>query len=324
MQMFCSLLLSFWTGLFAQVAPEPAALERSPYEFPFATHQAWVEAMAGKGLQDWSTVFDAAAYERYRKGEGVTAERIQYRSDDLKINGFLIQPKDTSKRYPLIVFNRGGTLQWSRITFWEILEFCRLAERGYVVAASYFRGCGGSEGTDSLGQGDVRDVKQMIALLSDLPHVDGTRLGMWGFSRGSMTTFRYIAQHPGVKAVATVGGVSDTLRSHRHDEFDTHVYPKALPGYTEDKDAALKSVSAAYWVETLPQIPMLFMHGAADKRVLPEQSILLAEKLQALDRPYRLIVFENGSHSLLEHVSLVRAQLDDWFDRYVKDPANKP
>lgn len=314
-----SLLILSLFGFSFAATPQNSELDRSSYTFPFESHQAWINTMAGKGLKDWSVVFDKSTFDRFHQGETVKVERIQYPSDGLNIKGFLIHPKDTSKRYPLIVFNRGGTLQWSRITFWEILEFCRLAEQGYVIAASYFRGCGGSEGTDSLGDGAVRDVLRMIELVDDLPFVDPSRMGMWGFSRGSITTYHCLTREKRISAAVTVGGVTDHFKGHRQEEFATHVYPQALPAYSKDPKAALRSISAFHWAEKLnPETPILLIHGAGDKRVLPDQSQLMAGKLQELGRPYRLVILENGSHSLVEHVTLVRAQLDDWFGRYVK------
>lgn len=312
-----------------QELPDGTLTDRSDYAFPFATHDAWVKEMAGKGIEDWSVVFGKAEYDRFHSGTSVRVERITYESDGLAIKGFLVTPKNRKTPAPLVVFNRGGTLEWSRITFWEILEFCRLAERGYVVVASYFRGCGGSEGVDELGSGDVRDVLNAIKMAESLPLVDTARIGVWGFSRGAVTSYHLLAKEPRIKAAVMVGGVSDASRSHRYQEFDEHVYPKALPGYTQNKEAALRSISPLLWAETLnPNVPILLMHGGADWRVLPEQSLAMATKLQELGRSYRLVIFEGGSHSLLEHVAAFRAQLDDWLDRYVREgqvaPKNKP
>ena len=327
-------ILEFWLAFscvsFAlQGLPDGALMDRSEYEFPFASHDSWVIEMAGKGIEDWSVVFGKADYDRFHSGTSVRVERITYQSDGLAIKGFLISPKKPKTSTPLIVFNRGGTLEWSRITFWEILEFCRLAERGYTVIASYFRGCGGSEGMDELGRGDVRDVMNAIKMAESLPPVDTTRIGVWGFSRGAGTSYHLLAKEPRIKAAIMVGGSVDALRSHRNQEFHEHVYPKALPGYTQDPDAALRSISPLYWAESLnPNAPILLMHGGADWRVLPEQSLAMATKLQELGRSYRLVIFEGGSHSLLEHVGSYRAQLDDWLDRYVREgqtaPKNKP
>lgn len=318
MFLFCLLALNL--GLVpADAAP---SFEREAYAFPFADHQTWVQEMAGKGLEDWSQVFNATDFERFQTGKTVGVEKITYVSDGLKIKGFLIVPKvKPGTKLPLIIFNRGGTLQWSRITFWEILEFCRLAERGYVVAASYFRGCGGSDGEDSLAKGDVRDVLQLIRTLETLPAVDASRIGMWGFSRGSITTYHCLMKEPRIKAAVIAGGVSDALRSHRHEAFDTHVYPRALPGYKEDKPAALLRISAYHWASMLPEkTPVLLLHGGKDQRVKPEQALFMAEKFEALGRPYQLLILQNATHSLIEEVGEMRRQVDTWFDRHLAEP----
>jgi len=70
--------------------------------------------------------------KRYRDGGLTSTTRITYRSGGLAIRGFIVEPKAPGP-HPVIIFNHGGVMQWGRIILPEILEFNRLAERGYIV-----------------------------------------------------------------------------------------------------------------------------------------------------------------------------------------------
>lgn len=43
-------------------------------------------------------------------------------------------------------------------------------------------------------------------------------------------------------------------------------------------------------------VPLLLLHGSADWRVSPLQSLRMAEELQRVHQPYTLHIFEGGSH----------------------------
>jgi len=42
--------------------------------------------------------------------------KIKYLSDGLKVVGFVVKPKATASKYPVIIFNRGGNREFDKIT----------------------------------------------------------------------------------------------------------------------------------------------------------------------------------------------------------------
>ena len=109
---------------------------------------------------------------------------------------------------------------------------------------------------------------------------------------------------------------------HRRAEFEEHVYPKVLAGFSKDKNRALEKISALYWADTLPaSTPILLIHGDQDKRVLVSDSVKMADKLASLDRSHRLRILKGATHSMLEQFGEVRREIDQWFDQYL---TNKP
>src|SRR5262245_25072052 len=72
--------------------------------------------------------------------------RIIYSSDGLRVVGYLVRPHDlVSRRYPVIIFNRGGFLDRGKIESFNLVDFTRLSEESFVVLASQYRGNDGGE-----------------------------------------------------------------------------------------------------------------------------------------------------------------------------------
>lgn len=313
-------------GSDAEETPQRRVIvEQSAYEFPFASYDEWLDFMDQSPDQSWhratlQPLVSRAAFTRYQQQQTVVSQRMTYLSDGLQIKGFMFYPQNSTAPLPVVLYAHGGVAQWGRITFFDILEMQRLAEQGYVVLASTFRGEGGSEGQANLGEGDRRDLLQLLAVAEALPQANSNKVGVWGFSRGGGLTYRALAQHHEFSAAVVVGARSDFLNSPRRAEFDEHVYPHVIPNYAADKDAALKALSAIHWVEAMaPQTPLLMIHGNRDDRVQASQSIRLAQALQELKRPFELLLINDGSHTLIEHQQQLRSAIDHWFARHLKE-----
>ena len=297
-------------------------IDQQAWKFSFNTRDEWFKFIAQddgeKQVAIYSTMFDAASFDRYYSQKEVKAYRIKYMSEGLKINAFMVRPSRKGK-YPVIIYNHGGVMQWGKIIFPEMLEFHRLAERGYIVLASYYRGEGGSEGLPDLGGGDVTDVLNLIKMAQTIPDADTSRIGMWGFSRGGGVAYGVLAKSNAIRAAVILGGPTDHVNSSRRAEFDEFVYPFAIRNYAADKDKALAAISSIRFVDKLAEnTPIFLLHGAADVRVPATSSITMAHKLHELNRKYRLKIIENGSHGLFENYSDVRYEIDRWFDYYLK------
>ena len=305
-------------------ARDGVIVSREVYDFPFASYDKWL-AFSDKATDPaWHAVhmkrlFPRQTYDRYAGRETVRAERIEYLSDGLRIKSVLVRPSKVTKPLPIILFAHGGVAKWGKITFFEILEFHRLAEQGYIVVASTFRGEGGSEGKPNLGAGDRADLLNMMKMVQELPEADAEKVGLWGFSRGGGLGYRVLAATDAIDAAFFVGARADHLNSKRRAEFDEFVYPDVVESYAADKDAALTSLSPLFWPEKLStKTPVYLLHGTADQRVEAWNSIAMARKLDALNRPYELLLINGGSHTLIEHQFRVRQEMDRWFAKHLK------
>ena len=258
--------------------------------------------------------------------DGVVVERITYLSDGLRIRGYLAAPVEGAG-LPAVIYNRGGNRGIGALTDTTAAAFfAPLAARGYVVVGSQYRGGPGSEGQDEFGGRDVRDVLHLLPLLDAHPRVDPSRIGMYGRSRGGMMTYLALTQTGRVRAAVVDAGMSDAFATAaERPDVVRGAFAPLVPNWTEQREAALDARSAVRWAVRLPaSTPLLLLHGSADWRASPAQTLAMAGALHAARRPFRLVLFEGGDHELTEHRAEVFRQVAGWFDRDVRDGEEAP
>lgn len=249
---------------------------------------------------------------------------VTYLSDGLKIQSFAAIPKKDGK-YPVIIFNRGGNRDFGALSLFKekakysaSYNFSKLANEGYVVIGCNYRGGGTSEGQDEFGGKDVNDVLNLIQAVKELPKVDPTKIGMYGWSRGGMMTYLTLPLTNEIKA-AVVGGAPTDKTIIDRPNMETHVYAELIPNYWENKEAELKKRSAVYFADKFPKnVPILMLHGNADWRAKSTHALNLALEFEKHRIPYRLKIFEGGSHGLRAHREEVDSEVVTWFNRFLK------
>jgi dipeptidyl aminopeptidase/acylaminoacyl peptidase len=250
----------------------------------------------------------------------VSFYHITYLSDGLKVKGYLAVPKQMGK-FPCVIFNRGGSKEFSAITNSSFLRLLgKLAGAGYVVVASQYRGNAGGEGLEEYGGKDVNDVLNLIPLLSTVAKADTARIGMFGWSRGGMMTYIALTKTTKIKAAVIGSGLADLFKAiESRPVFDT-IWATMIPGYATQKDEVLKQRSVTYFAGKMNKAtPLLILQGTADWRVPTNQVLDLVNILYKLKHPMRFILYEGGQHSLIEHKNDYSAQIENWFNIYVRD-----
>jgi len=259
--------------------------------------------------------------KQYKYIDSIDIYSITYLSDGLKIKGLMVKPKKKSK-YPCIIYNRGGNREFGSLKIAHgALTLGQIAKEGYVVIASQYRGNGGSEGQEEFGGNDVNDITILPEVLKEIEGADTSRIGMYGWSRGGMMTYIALTKTMDIKAAVVGGAVSDNFQKIKdRPEMESRVLAELIPNYAKNKDVELEKRSAIRWADKFPKnVPILMLHGNADWRVKPEQSLHLALKFEENRIPYRLIMFEGGDHGISEHSKEVNQQVLDWFDKYLKN-----
>ena len=248
--------------------------------------------------------------------EKSVVERITYLSDGLKVKGYIAFPKDDSKKYPCVIWCRGGAGNNGAIdTFTARGIFGQLASCGYCVFASQYRGNAGSEGHDEVGGSDVNDILNLIPLADEIPQADKLTWGIEGWSRGGMMTFLTLQRNHNFKCAVLVGAISN-VEEYANTNSKLKSYYENLIG-KENLEQELKKRSAINFVNEFPNIPYLLIHGAEDETVSPMQSIELAQKFNEHDITHKLVLPQNGDHFLRKNRKEVDKLRREWYEKYL-------
>lgn len=244
-----------------------------------------------------------------RNRPGVRCERIVYESDGLRIRGFLWTPLElpANTKLPLIVFNRGGTGDDSKLRPNTQFGFERFVRAGYAVIGSQYRGNDGSEGVDQVGGDDVRDVLRLLQIARALPFVDGRNVFALGYSRGAMMTLSALRDGAEFNAVALVGLPAD---------FRTSAFDRLFAHADGDLTAARERRSAITWIDRIAA-PMLVMQGSGDPLVsTAEQTLPFVARSQAAAKTYELVVYHGDTHGLIFNGNDRDDRVLAWFARF--------
>ncbi|MFN3694219.1 MAG: alpha/beta hydrolase family protein [Ignavibacterium sp.] len=250
-----------------------------------------------------------------------TVEKITYLSDGLKVKGYFAYPNDSSKKYPCIIWCRGGYGNAGAIDkFTARGIFGQLASWGYCVFASQYRGNDGSEGHDDFGGDDVNDVLNLIPLADEIPQAEKNIWGIEGWSRGGMMTYLTLTRTNIFKAAVVLGGIANLRCNAEENKFMRRLYEHSLGNFTEEEfKKRCEQRSIVNFPEKLPrETPLLLIHGNADERVLPHDSIDLSYKLLEHKIPFRLVMLEGGDHFLKSHRKEVDEMRKNWFEKFLR------
>jgi len=247
-------------------------------------------------------------------------EKMTYRSDGLKVKGYLAYPSDESGKYPCIIWNRGGIGERGAIdTFTAKGVFGQIASWGYVVFTSQYRGNAGGEGNDEFGGDDLNDVLNLMPLAEEIECADTEKWGIEGWSRGGMMTYLTLTRNHNFKCAVITGGIANLGCSSDESKFMRRLYEVTMGNYGDDNfKQACESRSILNFSEKLSRTtPMLILHGTADNRVLPHDSLDLSYHLLDHDIPFRLVMLEGGDHFMRKHRKEVDEMRKKWYEKYL-------
>lgn len=239
---------------------------------------------------------------------------IIYQSDSLKVKGITVEPKKMGK-YPVVIFNRGGNRDFGRLTIGTLIIYAsRLAEQGYVIIGSNYRE------NDEFGGAEINDVLYLIETVKEIENADSNRIGMFGWSRGGMMTYLALQKSDKIRTAVIGNGPTDLfgLISDR-PMMESNVFMECIPNYLDNKESELKQRSVIYWSEMLDKnSSLLILCGTNDKRLNPNQSDKIAEKLKMIGYNFELRKFETD-HYFTNYKEELNKLLIDWFNKRLKN-----
>jgi dipeptidyl aminopeptidase/acylaminoacyl peptidase len=141
-----------------------------------------------------------------------------------------------------------------------------------------------------------------------------------------MMTYLALTKTDRIRAAVIGAGLADLERMIRlRPEMESEVAAQLVPDWTAQRANAMATRSAVRFVDRLPRnVPILLVHGTADKRVDPRDSMDMAQELFATGRPFRLLMIEGADHTISERFDDYNVATRDWLDRFVRDRAPLP
>lgn len=261
-----------------------------------------------------------------------------YLSEGLRIYALMTipngEPPETG--WPVIVFNHGYIQPDQYRTTERYLAYVdRLAQSGYIVFRSDYRGHDQSEGDAGGAYSDpgyVIDILNAIASLKRYPVADPNRIGMWGHSMGGYITLRAMVVSPDIKAgviwAGVVGAYPDLFA--RGLEFSTTALTSTpFPGRRwqiswieqfgsfADNPEFWNSISANAYLTDLPG-PLQLHHGTGDTHVPLSTSQTLYEQMLEGGMPVEYYTYEGDDHNISGFFTLAMNRTIEFFDLYVK------
>jgi len=248
--------------------------------------------------------------------DGTTVNKILYESDGLEVEGYLAYPKDVKgKKLPLIIWNRGGYRKDGRIDeFIARGMFGEIASWGYMVLASQYRE------EEEFGGEDVNDVLNLIPLSEEIDFCDTELIGMEGWSRGGMMTYRVLASTDKIKCAVIISGLADLYRSMENRPELKPVYEYYFGSENESGfDKQMKERSAVNFAEKIDkETDILLIHGTDDNRVPHDDSVEMHKLLKKENIHCELKLIENGDHYLKKFRNETVSLRKNWFSKYLK------
>lgn len=265
-----------------------------------------------KGLEHYAS---QKTYSAARSDTRFRMEKFDYPSDDLIVSAYIYGPQDNVNKLPVIIFNRGS---WVRDSFAaEMLPMAhRFAKAGFLVVAPMYRGSGGAKGRDEMGGADLDDLFNLLPVLSKLPQADTDRVFLYGESRGGMMVYQALRDGFPAKAAATYGAFTD-LRALLADPQWNGVAETIWLDFDKHEDEIIQRRSALAWTTKI-KTPLLIMHGGNDGAVSPNQTLSLANKLEANHACYELWIAAGDDHVLSANAKERDQMVANWFAQNAK------
>jgi dipeptidyl-peptidase 4 len=226
--------------------------------------------------------------------------------DGTMLDAWVMTPPgfDPTKRYPILFNVYGEPAGQTVIDEWpggDYLWHLMLTQQGYIVASIDNRGTPAPRGRawrrsiyGAIGVLSSQDQSDGArALAKQLPYVDSTRVGVWGWSGGGSTTLNLMFRSPDLYKVGmSVAPVPDERL------YDT-IYQERYMGLPQENADGYKRGSPLTYAANL-RGDLLVVHGSGDDNVHYQGTERLVNALVAADRPFTMMVYPNRSHCICE------------------------
>ena len=219
-----------------------------------------------------------------------------------ELNMWMIKPADfdETKEYPLFMYQYSGPGSQQVANRWNGANdywYQMLAQQGYIVVCIDGRGTGfkGAEfkkvTQNELGKYEVEDQIAAAKKLGELPYIDESRIGIWGWSYGGFMSSNALFKGNDVFKMAIA--VAPVTSWRFYDTIYTERYmttPQENPsGYDEN--------SPINHVDKLKG-DFLLIHGSGDDNVHLQNTMRMVEALVQADKQFEWMIYPDKNHGI--------------------------
>ena len=236
-----------------------------------------------------------------------TKEFFTFKTQEgVELNGWMMKPVNfnPSKKYPVIMHQYSGPGSQQVLDKWGIGSFgdggmfeAVMCDKGYIMVCVDGRGTGGRGAAFekctylSIGVKEAIDQAQAAKYLSTLPYIDGSRIGIWGWSYGGYNTLMSMSEGSGAfKAGVAIAAPSDW-------RFYDSVYTERFMRTPKENGDGYNSSSAINRVHQLKG-KLLLIHGSADDNVHFQNFMEYNEALIQANVQFETQIYTNRNHGI--------------------------
>ena len=223
-------------------------------------------------------------------------------SEGIELNAWMIKPSnfDATKKYPVFLTFYGGPGSNKvnnsfdgRDFFWHQL----LAEKGYIVMCvdnrgTMYRGKAFKHATyKQLGKLEVADQIETAKYLGQLPYVDKTRIGTFGWSYGGYLSSLCITK--GADYFKMAIAVAPVTNWRYYD----NIYTERFMSLPQENASGYDDNSPINHVSKLKG-KYLLIHGSADDNVHYQNTMEMVNALVNANKQFDLFIYPDKNHSI--------------------------
>ena len=247
------------------------------------------------------TVLDNNALaERLQQYGGVNKRFFEWRNPNGdRLNAYMVLPPDfdSTKKYPVLVVGYNGPNYNYVNDEFEFDWHNLLAQKGVIVASTDTRGTG-RKGEQfrkctygQLGNLETQDLADFNKYLASQTYIDGSRIGIWGWSYGGFMTLSVLTRAPGLyKLGVAIAPVTDW-------EYYDNIYTERYMGLPQQNANGYKDNSPLKYAQYL-EGKLLIAYGSADDNVHPQNSMVFIEALVQADKDFEMLQYTNKNHGI--------------------------
>ncbi|QQS47961.1 MAG: S9 family peptidase [Acidobacteriota bacterium] len=222
--------------------------------------------------------------------------------DGFAMEAMMLKPPgfDPNRKYPVFIHTYAGPHAPQVRNAWNSgmgnIWHQLLAQKGYIVWICDNRSASG-KGLEStwtiyrnFGELELRDIEDGVSYLKSLPYVDGTRIGINGWSFGGYMTAFALTHSQSFKIGISGAPVTDW---HLYDT----IYTERFMGTPQNNPEGYEKSSVIKAAKNLSG-KLLLIHGTIDDNVHMQNSIQFIHELQKAGKPFELMIYPKSRHGV--------------------------